>query len=84
MKLIPACEPLVQPSKDGNEPLTQKVLHHLQYSQCQLNTVDKAAVSHSNANMLSLLTVVTLCIQPSAINWFHTCITVKAACPVRA
>ena len=62
--------------------------------QRRLNTVDEAvgSVTAMWTRWRSFHAVVTLrgpvpahlCIRPSSLHWFHTCITVIAACPVRA
>ena len=71
-----ACEPLVQPSKDGNELLKRQV-----QTRCStptwLNTVNEAvrSITAMQTRWRS---------SPSSLCWFHTRITAIAACPVRA
>ncbi|KAJ4439765.1 hypothetical protein ANN_07893 [Periplaneta americana] len=85
------CEPLVQPSKDGDEPLTQTGPHPLQYSNvdstlwmklygpsrpCGQDGGPPVLWSSARSSLRRL--------RPSSIHWFHTRITVIAACPKRA
>ena len=62
--------------------------------QCRLNNVDEAVrstMAMCTRWRLSLAVVTLcgpvpacLCVQPSSHHWFHTCITVVAACPIQA
>ena len=88
-----ACEPLVQPSKDGDELLKQ-TSKPVTVLQRRLNTVDATvrSVTAMRTRWWSSRAVVTLrdpvlarlCVRPSSLHWFHTRITVVAAYPVRA
>ena len=71
-----ACEPLVQPSKDGDELLKQTGSNPLQYS-----SVDSTLWMNDN---LHGPVPAHFCIRPSSLHLFHTRITVIAACPVQA
>ena len=84
-----ACGSLVQPSEDCDELSKQTGPNPLQYSNAD-NTVDEAvrSITAMQTRGWSSRAVVTLhgpiptrlCVRPSSFHWFHTRITVVAAC----
>ena len=88
-----ACKPLVKPSKDCNKLLKQTGPNTLQYSNVDSTLVEvvwsdtpmrtRWQSSHALVTLCGPVPA-RLCVRSSFLHWFHTHITVIAACPVRA